>query len=156
MKGVLKFFAGILVGIGVTLLTAWLVLPGKLFTVAESRLGFEETADAIVESAEFNKWTISHIYDLQATMKKNGYEVPPVYVFSLCNPGHASNILKSDDDRLVSAVMPCRVSVFEKDGKTYISMLNTSLLAPLLSKNTKQTLSETTRETLNVLKPVIQ
>ena len=88
MKGVLKFFAGILVGIGVTLLTAWLVLP-KLLRLRR-RLGFEETADAIVGSAEFNKWTISHIYDLRATMKKNGFKC--LRSMSSLAILHASNI----------------------------------------------------------------
>ena len=156
MKRIIKYLAGIVVGVFAVLLISKLILPDKLFVVAESKLGFDETADAIVEAAEANSWTISHIYDKHATMKKNGFEVPSIYVFSLCNPGFAYNILQDDDDRKISAIMPCRVSVFEKGGKTFVSLMNTNLFAPFMSKSAKQTLAETTKETWNMLKPVIQ
>jgi uncharacterized protein (DUF302 family) len=52
-------------------------------------------------------------------------------------------------------MMPCRVAVYEKGGKTYISMLNSELFALFLSKNAKQTIVETSEETIEILKPVI-
>lgn len=155
MKRITTFLAGLIIGIGVTLLIISLILPKKMFVVEESKYNFEETVDAIVESAEVNNWTISHIYDLQASLKKKNFDVAPVYVISLCNPPYANSILSSDDDRMVSAMMPCRVAVYEKGGKTYISMLNAELFALFLSKNAKQTIVETSEETIEILKPVI-
>lgn len=155
MKGITTFLAGLIIGTGATLLIISLILPKKMFVVEESKYNFEETVDAIVESAEINNWTISHIYDLQASLKKKNFDVAPVYVVSLCNPPYANNILSSDNDRMVSAMMPCRVAVYEKGGKTYISMLNSELFALFLSKNAKQTIVETSEETIEILKPVI-
>jgi uncharacterized protein (DUF302 family) len=155
MKSITTFLAGLIIGIGATLLIISLILPKKMFVVEESKFNFEETVDAIVESAEVNDWTVSHIYDLQASLKKKNFDVAPVYVISLCNPPFANKILSSDDDRMVSAMMPCRVAVYEKGGKTYISMLNAELFARFLSKNAKQTIVETSEETIEILKPVI-
>jgi uncharacterized protein (DUF302 family) len=155
MKGITTFLAGLIIGTGATLLIISLILPKKMFVVEESKYNFEETVDAIVESAEINNWTISHIYDLQASLKKKNFDVAPVYVVSLCNPPYANNILSSDNDRMVSSMMPCRVAVYEKGGKTYISMLNSELFALFLSKNAKQTIVETSEETIEILKPVI-
>jgi uncharacterized protein (DUF302 family) len=114
MKSITTFLAGLIIGIGATLLIISLILPKKMFVVEESKFNFEETVDAIVESAEVNDWTVSHIYDLQASLKKKNFDVAPVYVISLCNPPFANKILSSDDDRMVSAMMPCRVAVYEK------------------------------------------
>lgn len=154
-KGIITFVGGIIVGIAATFFSILFILPGQMFLVNESRLGFDQTMEEIIESAEANQWTISHIYDLQATMKKKGFEVAPVNVISLCNPGHAHNILSSDEDRVVSALMPCRVAVYEKDGKTYISMLNSGLFSRFLSDNAKETIKAAGEETLQILKPVI-
>lgn len=155
MKSITIFLAGLIVGAGATFLVINSIIPQKMFVVEESRYSFEETVNTIVETAEENEWTVSHIYDLQASLKKKNYDVAPVYVLSLCNPKYANNILGTDDDRLVSAMMPCRVAVYEKGEKTYISMLNAELFARFLSKNAKQTIVDTSKETLEILKPVI-
>lgn len=155
MKSITIFLAGLVVGVGVTFLVISSIVPQKMFVVEESNFNFEETVNTIVETAEDNEWTVSHIYDLQASLKKKNFDVTPVYVLSLCNPKYANNILGTDDDRVVSAMMPCRIAVYEKGEKTYISMLNAELFARFLSKNAKQTIVDTSKETLEILKPVI-
>ena len=155
MKGITTFLAGLIIGTGATFLIISIILPNKMFVVEESKFDFEETVDAIVESVESKDWTISHIYDLQASLKKKDFDVAPVFVISLCNPPYANKILGTDEDRMVSAMMPCRVAVYEKDGKTYVSMLNAELFARFLSKNAKQTIVETSEETIDILKPII-
>lgn len=155
MKSITIFLAGLVVGVGVTFLVISSIVPPKMFVVEESNFNFEETVNTIVETAEDNEWTVSHIYDLQASLKKKNFDVTPVYVLSLCNPKYANNILGTDDDRVVSAMMPCRIAVYEKGEKTYISMLNAELFARFLSKNAKQTIVDTSKETLEILKPVI-
>ena len=43
---------------------------------------------------------------------------------------HAGAILAESDERIVAALMPCRVSFYEKaDGKVYISRMNSGLMA---------------------------
>ena len=74
----------------------------------------------IIESTKENQWAMPHHYDLQATMQKHGFTVKPVKVFSICKPDIAVRILDNDTDKHVSAMMPCRVAVYEKsDGKKY-------------------------------------
>jgi len=38
--------------------------------------------------------------------------------------------------------MPCRVAVYENNGKTYVSMLNAKLMAGLLGKKSKAVMKE--------------
>jgi uncharacterized protein (DUF302 family) len=145
------FTTGILVGIVITIAAIFLVIPDKMFVEQESPLGFEETMNALEESAEANQWTISHRYNLQAAMEKNGFEVEPVMVMSLCKPVYANNILSNNSSRLISAIMPCRLAVYEKQGRTYTSVLNSRIMYPFLNKEDRRTLRATTDETMNII-----
>jgi uncharacterized protein (DUF302 family) len=102
----------------------------SIFIENVSPTDFNTTVDRLVKEIEDKSWNISYIYDLQKTMEKNGKMVLPVKVFSLCRPNHSSKILEKDSERIISSMMPCRVSVYEKyDGKTYISRINSLIIA---------------------------
>jgi uncharacterized protein (DUF302 family) len=90
-----------------------------------SSLSFNETIEQIKKSAEEKGWVIPAVHDLQKSLQKNGQEVLPVTVIELCNPEISGNILKQNDLRALSAYMPCRVSVYEKEeGDVFISRMN--------------------------------
>jgi uncharacterized protein (DUF302 family) len=156
MKGIPMFLTGLITGIIFTLVVIILLMPKQMFVVNESKLGFEETVTAIELSAKEHKWSMPHQYDLQATMKKHGFEVNPVKVFSLCKPEHAYKILSSDDERLVSALMPCRVAVYEKGGKTYVSMLNSGLFSKFMGKKVKTVMGAASEENAQILSSIIK
>ncbi len=156
MKRIGKFLLGVLTGVAGLIFLMAIVLPKQLFIEMESTKGFNETVEAIVESAEAHDWTISHIYDLQASLRKKSYEVAPVHVFSLCSPDYAINILGIDENRAISAIMPCRISVFEKEGRTFISLMNARLMARFLPERARKALIGAERENLKILEPVIK
>ncbi|MFV0593888.1 MAG: DUF302 domain-containing protein [Draconibacterium sp.] len=155
-KGIAMFLSGLVVGILLMIILIIVVLPKQMFVVNESKLSFDETVEAITQSTQDNKWSMPHLYDLQATMKKNGLDVNPVKVFSLCKPEHAYKILSDDNERLVSALMPCRVAVYEKGGKTYVSMLNAGLFSKLMGKKVKDVMGDASAENMQILAPVIK
>lgn len=127
-----------------------------MFIEYESNLDFNSTIEAITASAEKNKWSVPHIYDLQATMKKHNYEVESVKVFSLCKPEHAFQILSGNDERVASALMPCRVSVYQKNGKTHVSMINAGFLSKFMGKKIKDIMDAASEENKLILSPVIK
>lgn len=150
------FIIGLVLGIIVTLVAVVIILPKQMFVVKESKLGFAETVAAIEQSAADNQWGISHKYDLQATLKGKGYDVKPVNVMSLCKPDHANQILSSNEERLASALMPCRIAVYENDGKTYVSMLNSALFSKFMSSKIKSVMGEAAAENAIILNPVVK
>ena len=150
------FISGIVAGIAVTIILIFIILPKQMFLEYESNMDFDQTVEAITTSAKQNNWTVPHMYDLQATMKKNNYDVNPVKVFSLCNPEHAYKILSGKDERIATALMPCRISVYEKDGKTYISMLNAGFFSKFMDKKIKNVIGMVSKENEMLLNPVIK
>jgi len=106
------------------------------FLESESKYNFTETVEKLTAEIEKNTWKLSVVHDLQETLKKNGSEVLPIKVFALCHPKYSSKILSRDEERIVSTLMPCRISVYEKsNGKTYISRMNTGVLAKTFGWN---------------------
>lgn len=151
------FWTGIALGIVLTVLSLFLVLPRVMFTESVSRHGFEETGALIEKKAAEMKWGIPHQYDLQATLNSKGFEVQPVRVYSLCKPDVAYLILSSEKSRIASALMPCRISVYTKpDGKTYVSRLNATLLSRFMGKGIRQAMKQAASENELILRGVVE
>jgi uncharacterized protein (DUF302 family) len=151
---ILGGFAG---GVMFLLIVGASLTGGQMFLVSESKYGFSETVDMIESVSKEKGWTVSHIYNLQATMSKNGYQVKPVTVFSLCKPQIAYQVLSSDNERPVAAMMPCRVAVYEtKDGKTYVSRMNAGILSSMLTGVSRDAMSLASQENEIILKSVIK
>jgi uncharacterized protein (DUF302 family) len=46
-------------------------------------------------------------------------------LLKMCEPAIAADLLKSDENKYLSVMMPCTFAVYEKsDGNTYIAMMN--------------------------------
>lgn len=102
----------------------------EMFFEDVSPMDFNATLDKLTEEIVSKSWKVSHIYDLQKVLEMNDKEVLPVKILSLCHPNHSGRILEKDTERIVSLMMPCRISVYEKsDGKTYVSRMNSSVIA---------------------------
>jgi len=53
-------------------------------------------------------------------------------LINMCQADHVYNILKEDGNRVLSVMMPCTISVYEKtDGITYIGAMNAGLLGKM-------------------------
>lgn len=157
MKNTIKMFIiGVVVGAVVTLLVLMLIVPSKMFVVKQSKLDFQETVEAIEKSASELNWGMPHKYDLQATLKGKGFEVKPVQVISLCKPNHANQVLSQDSERHISAILPCRIAVYEKGGKTYISYLNAGFLSNIMSKKVKPVMGQVGAELEVVIRQIVK
>ena len=99
------------------------------FFEKESLFGFNETVDILVAAAIDREWDNPATHDLQQSMAKSGRSVRPVKVIEICKPAYSGMMLEKNEERIVSVIMPCRISVYEKvDGKIYIATLNIKLV----------------------------
>ena len=128
----------------------------QLFLENESKYNFAETVEKLTAEIEKKTWKVSAVHDLQETLKKNGTEVLPIKVFALCHPKHSGKILSKDDERIVSSLMPCRVSVYEKsDGKSYISRMNAGVLAKPIGGIIEEVMNASSKEVEEILSSLI-
>lgn len=121
-----------------------------------SKFAFEETINKLTEAIALNEWKLTAVHNLQQTLKNFGKEVIPVKVFALCHPKHSGRILELDQERIVSSLMPCRISVYEKsDGKTYISRLNSGMMAASFGGIIETVMTDSTKDIEKIIKPLI-
>ena len=123
---------------------------------SESRFGFDETVQIITEKAEENGWKIPIVHDLQQTLKNNDIDVQEVSVIELCKPQYSGPLMKEDASKFVSALMPCRISVYRKaDGKSYISRINAPMLSMFMGGMVGEVMGQSGNEIEGMLKNVL-
>jgi len=122
-----------------------------------SNYSFPKTIELLSETILAKGWKIIVTHDMQETLRKNGINVLPVTVIELCHPQLASRLLKPDDQRFASMLMPCRISIYEKsDGKTYLSRMNPLEFSKQMGGVIAEVIPETFQKTEEILKSVIE
>lgn len=123
---------------------------------SESKLSFTQTIDSLKHFGNQNGWKVLTIHDLQQSLKKNGKEVLPINVIELCNPKYSYEVIKDDNSKLISTMMPCRISVYEKaNGKTYISRVNPEFLSNNFNDSKSEGMAKAIEEIENILNKLI-
>ncbi|MEJ6558938.1 MAG: DUF302 domain-containing protein [Candidatus Thioglobus sp.] len=89
--------------------------------IKDSQLSVEEVIEKLKEAVPNYKFGILHSYDIKQTLASKGQTLTEeCHVFEICNPVVAKNILEMDMD--LTSVLPCRISVYTKDGTTKVGM----------------------------------
>lgn len=127
-----KLLIGILIGaigLGLTMVS---MMPKMMLHERVSLHNHDKTVELITTAARKADWKVSHTMDIQQNLAKHGEEVSRVTVLKLCQPQHASTILRDDNAMFVSVMMPCSIAVYDKsDGRTFVSTMNTELMGRL-------------------------
>ncbi|WP_258360542.1 DUF302 domain-containing protein [Moorella sulfitireducens] len=88
---------------------------------------FAAAVASVEEATTAQGMKVLHIHDVQATLQSKGYSIEPLKIIEICNARYAYEVLAKDV--LISLMMPCKINVYTRDGKTYISALRPTMLA---------------------------
>ena len=114
-------------------------------TVAEA---VERLSAALME----RKFGVLHIHNLKQTLNGKGVAFEPeCRILEVCNPNQAAKVLGEDID--LNMALPCRVSVYEKNGETRIGMMSPVAMLEALSDS--PVLREVATEVESVLRAAI-
>ena len=126
-----------------------------MFIEHPSKYNFEKTVDLLVAEAERREWKIPAVHDLQQSLAKSGKTVRPVKVIEICKPQYSGQMLELNHERIMSVMMPCRISVYEKeDGLTYIGLINAGDMTSGLPENIARVMKAASDETFEIVKSV--
>ncbi len=134
-------------------------MPNMMINVNKSKYNFEETITIIEQSvSESNGWKIPISHDLQKSLVSAGHEdMTKLKVIELCHPDYAYDVLKIDGDKKISAIMPCRINVFEdKLGDVYVAEMNTSLISKMFGGNVASVMSIVSNEEKEMLNELFE
>ncbi len=132
-------------------------LPGLMMLEDETKYDFETTVQVFEDKVNEAGWSILVTHDMQETLKGHGHDVKSVKIFELCSSKYSAEILKLDDERIVSPLMPCRVAIYEKsNGKTYIARMDSELLARPFGGVINEVMQQAASEIEDVIVQVIR
>jgi len=124
--------AGLVVGILLTAVIGWTMMPGMMIHEHKSPYDLDKTVDTITANAEENGWSIPKIYNFQKTIKEEGYDdVGRIKVIEMCQPEIASGLLKNPENKRVAVMMPCAIAVYEKDDGVYVANMNVGMMGKM-------------------------
>ncbi len=88
-----------------------------------------DAAAALQAAVQANHFGVMQVHNLKETMAKKGVEFEPeCLIFEVCQPQQAKKVL--DQNMSVSTALPCRISIYEENGKAILATLKpTTLLA---------------------------
>jgi uncharacterized protein (DUF302 family) len=128
----------------------------KLVVELKSPYDVTTTMEMILKNAISKEWQNPATHNLQQSLEKAGKKVLPVQVIELCKPKYSGLILEKNHERIVSIMMPCRISIYEKeDGHTYVALLNTSVLSEHMPPSITETMNSSAEEIFEIVKSVV-
>lgn len=128
-----------------------------MFDVRPSRLGYEETVNAVKAGADKRGWTVGEVQDMQAKMREAGMkDAKRMKIIPTCPAKANERVAKAGGGK--APPLPCRVTVFEgKDGKTMLVRMNTANMAKLVQDPAvAKVLAEIGAEEESVYKDIVQ
>lgn len=88
---------------------------------------FDVAVAAIEKKAAEKGFRVLHTHDVAATLAEKGFPREPLKIIEVCSAKYASQVLNKDVK--ISLMLPCPISVYVQDGKTYVSTLLPSSIA---------------------------
>ena len=143
----IEFGIGLLAGVLLAGVVAWLLLPRMMLEIRESPYDtVEETCDRLTETIEDKGWSNQAVRDMNASMARRGVEMDrPVRVVELCNANHAKTVLNANPE--VSTMMPCAWGVYKGgDGNVYVSGMNMGLMGRMFGGTIAEVMGGTVAE----------
>jgi uncharacterized protein (DUF302 family) len=157
-KLVIGISIGVVIGVVLCALLMVSVFPKMMLLVDKSNYDFEETYSKLENSILEHDWDIQRVYEIQECMSHYGYDgMKKLSIFSFCKANYVNEILKDDKDKRVSAIMPCRISVYEtNDGEVYISRMNIGLMSKLFGGKIEEVMAKVAAEEASIVERIIR
>ena len=156
-KVIVPALAGVFIGVIITILIIVSSAQSMMLKEKQVHHNFEEAVELIETTVKLEGWTIPAVHNMQATLTNFGHDIKKMKIFEICHPDLAYQILSRDDERIVSSMLPCRISVYEKsDGNVYVSWMNLGLMGKLMKGGVPGVMAEashTTEQIVNALVP---
>ena len=156
METITAILIGMILGGLIVFLIVYKSIPNMMLVRSKSPYDFEKTVSRLQNELEKDGWKTPFVHDLQETMRKFEKDVHRIKVFEICKPTIAYEVLKLDRERIVSALMPCRISVYETStGEVWISRLNGAKMGRFFNGAIKRSISQAGEDSEKVIRQLI-
>ena len=103
-----------------------------MLIIRSTSLPLETVCQRLPEVATSHKFGVQAVHNLREKMESKG--VPfgrECRVIEVCNPRHAQGVLNQDIE--ISTALPCRISVYEENGRTVLATIKPTALLTMFN-----------------------
>ena len=94
----------------------------EILYIKETTIPVDAMEERLKAAAKNHDFSVLNVTDLRAKLRSNDLDFEPACkVFDVCNPYRAMAVLESK--MAISTALPCRISVYEEDGKIKVATL---------------------------------
>ena len=106
----------------------------------ETNKSIDETVKALEKTLKEEQFGVLWDFDLTAKLQEKGLDFDSPYrVLEVCNPKEANRVLK--EDKVVGYFLPCKIVVYEDEGKTKIGLPKPTTLIDLANNDQLSTIA---------------
>lgn len=110
-------------------------------------LSFEDAINKVTEELKKEGFGILTTIDVKETLKKKiDVDFKKYTILGACNPPLAHKSLQAEEE--IGLLLPCNVIVYEKDGKSAVSVFDPSLMAKIVENENLTPIAEEVRAKL--------
>lgn len=100
----------------------------------ETPKSVEHAFEDLQAAVKVHGFGMLHYYDFRKTLADKGFELSNgCLVMEVCNPRQAAEVLAKDMS--LNMALPCRISIYEDHGKTWIGMVPPTAQLAMISDN---------------------
>lgn len=88
------------------------------YTVTTKK-SFDEVVKAVEQETKNAGFRVLYIHDVTATLAEKGFTIESFKIIEICNAKSAYAVLEAD--KKIGLCLPCKINVYQKDEKMYIS-----------------------------------
>ena len=100
--------------------------------IRETRKSVDQAFHDLEASIKQHGFGLLHHYDFKQTLKEKGFDLAnECRVLEVCNPKQACEVLHMN--MAINMALPCRISIYQEKGKTFIGMIPPATLLGLIS-----------------------
>ena len=110
-------------------------------------LSFEDTINKVTEELKKEGFGILTTIDIKETLKnKIDVDFKKYTILGACNPTLAHKALQAEEE--IGLLLPCNVIVYEKEGKSAVSVFDPSLMSKVVENENLDSIAEEVKEKL--------
>ena len=107
----------------------------------------DDIVGKIEQATKDNDFGVLDIHDLKQKMVSKGVEfAPECRIIEVCNPHKAKEVL--ENNMAISTALPCRISIYEEDGKVKIATIRPTYMLDLFDNPELKSIALSVEETI--------
>jgi uncharacterized protein (DUF302 family) len=115
--------------------------------VKETNGPIESVVERLEQASTANQFGVLGIHNLKEKMGAKGVDFAcECRVMEVCNPHKAKEVL--EENMSISTALPCRISIYEEDGKVKVATIRPTMLLNLFDSPELQTVAREVEDTL--------